>query len=198
MGRKNLSKIRQKEIIISFYNVAKKIGLENTSIAKVADVMNISKGLVMHYFKTKDDILKALNEFILERHINVLLENNYGKVDTYDKLNLFIEDLFSRKWNTYFDDSVFYSFYALIYRNEDINTDFKKYLESIHDVLRLKLCEAKNNGVIFNENIDEITEIIFALIDGAYYYLGTFKLDGEDYKKQVNIYIKYTMKLLTS
>ena len=56
VGRKNIAEQRRKEILKAFYKVAKKIGLENTSIAKVADEMTISNGLVMHYFKTRDEI----------------------------------------------------------------------------------------------------------------------------------------------
>jgi hypothetical protein len=38
MGRKSLKPLRQKAIIKAFYKVAKKEGLENASIAKVAPV----------------------------------------------------------------------------------------------------------------------------------------------------------------
>lgn len=197
MGRKSLSEVRRKEIIKAFYTVAKDIGLENTSIAKVADFMGISNGLVMHYFKTKDDILKVLNEFILERHLKIVANQEFGEMDSELKLKQFIETLFSRNWNKYFDDGVFYSCYALIYRNPDFNQCFKRYLESLHGVLKGKLNEAFENNLISNDNIDELTEIIFALVDGAYYYLGTFQNTGADYEKQVGIYIKYTMKLLS-
>ncbi len=197
MGRKSLGNIRRKEIVKAFYAIAKEIGLENTSIAKVARKMNISNGLVMHYFKTKDELLKGLNEFILEQHLNIVASKEYGSMDSEKKLRHFIETLFSRKWNKYFDDGVFYSCYALIYRNEDFNKSFKDYLESLHGVLRQKLHEAHAHGLILNKNIDEVTEVIFALVDGAYYYLGTFQQSGPDYDKQVAIYIKYTTQLLS-
>lgn len=196
MGRKNLSGIRQKEIIKSFYRVAKKIGLENTSIAKVADDMNISNGLVMHYFRTKDELLIGLNDYILERHLNIVSSYEYGAMDSQENLRKFIESLFSRKWNKYFDDGVFYSCYALIYRKQDFNESFKLYLEALHRVLEKKLAEAYTHHVIRNENINEVTEIIFALVDGAYYYLGMFDQKEESYQKQVNLYIKYAINLL--
>ncbi|MDG3584107.1 TetR family transcriptional regulator [Galbibacter pacificus] len=196
MGRKNLTDKRRKEIIKSFYKVAKKIGLENASIAKVADEMGISNGLVMHYFKTRDDLLIGLNEYILERHLNIVSSKEFGEINSEERLISFIESLFSRKWNRYFDDGVFYSCYALVYRKSDFKISFKRYLESLHEVLRSKLYEARENNVIANTDIEEATEIIFALIDGGYYYLGLFKEEETAYKKQVQLYVSYAMQLL--
>jgi AcrR family transcriptional regulator len=196
LGRKNLGEIRREEIIKSFYRVAKKIGLENTSIAKVAEEMGISNGLVMHYFKTRDELLIGLNEYLLERHLSIVSSREYGVMDSTDNLKKFLESLFSRKWNRYFDDGVFYSCYALVYRKPEFKIGFKRYLDSLHKVLNEKLHEAHNNGLITNDRIGEATEIIFALIDGGYYYLGLFEGKGELYSKQVDLYVGYAMNLL--
>ncbi|WP_299252294.1 TetR family transcriptional regulator [uncultured Aquimarina sp.] len=196
MGRKNLSEIRQKEIIIAFYTVAKQIGLENTSIAKVAEEMGISKGLVMHYFETKESLLVALRDYILEKYLSFIDSEKLQSIDSKEKLEEFIMILFSRKWNDYVDDGVFYSFYAQIYRNKDFSKSFKSFLETLHDVLKNKLLDAQQNGIIENTNINELTEIIFALIDGAYYYLGTFTEDRKEYERQVAIYMNHVRQLI--
>ncbi|TSE10516.1 TetR family transcriptional regulator [Aquimarina algiphila] len=196
MGRKNLSEIRQKEIIIAFYTVAKKIGLENTSIAKVAEEMGISKGLVMHYFATKESLLVALKDYILEKYLSFIDSEKLKSIDSKEKLEEFIMLLFSRKWNDYVDDGLFYSFYAQVYRNKDFNKSFKSFLETLHNVLKNRLLDARNNGIIVNTNIDELTEIIFALIDGAYYYLGTFTDNRKEYEKQVTIYMNHVKQLI--
>lgn len=195
MGRKRLTDVRQKEIIKSFYRVAKKIGLENTSIAKVADEIGISNGLVMHYFKTRDDLLMGLNDYILERHLNIITSRENGSIDSWERLESLVENLFSRKWNRYFDDGVFYSCYALIYRKRNFNESFRRYLEALHEVLLDKLKEARANGVISNDNLEELTEIIFALVDGAYYYLGMFTAKEKAYEKQVDIYVRHALSL---
>ena len=56
MGRKSLKETRQKEIVKAFYSVAKREGLEKTSIAKVAENMKINPSLVIHYFKSKQEL----------------------------------------------------------------------------------------------------------------------------------------------
>jgi len=195
MGRKKLGPTRRLEIIESFYRVAKENGLENASIAKVADVMGISNGLVMHYFNTKDELLIGLNEYILKQHLNVITDNNSGAIETRQDLEELIRSLFSRKWNQYFDDGVFYSCYALIYRNKTFNDSFKQYLLQLHNVLKEKLKQALDNRVINNTNIDGLTEIIFALIDGSYYYLGMFDPSDKIHKNQQEIYINHCLGL---
>lgn len=195
MGRKNLSLTRRLEIIKSFYTVAKTHGLENASIAKVADEMGISNGLVMHYFNTKDELLIGLNEYILEQHVQVFKANNSDDITTKEELESLIKNLFSRKWNQYFDDGVFYSCYALIYRNDAFNKSFKAYLLSLHEVLQLKLEQAKDHKVIYNTNLNELTEIIFALVDGSYYYMGMFNPDDPSHEQQELIYVQHCLGL---
>lgn len=69
-------------------------------------------------------------------------------------------------------------------------------METLHDVLKDRLLDARNNGIIVNTNISELTEIIFALIDGAYYYLGTFYKHRKEYEKQVAIYMNHVKQLI--
>lgn len=195
MGRKNLNAIRKKEIIVSFYKVAKKIGLENASLAKIADETNISKSLIIHYFQSRESLLIGLNEFMLEQHLYIVSDKNL-KIDSKENLEKLIHSLFSRSWNSYFDDGVFYSCYALIYRMKEFNESFKKYLEELHIILEKQLMEAKANNLIKNDNIKEVTEIMYALIDGAYYYLGLFEEEDKKYKNKLALYQKYALELL--
>lgn len=196
MGRKHLGEIRRREIIEAFYEVAKQVGLENSSIAKVGQYMGISNGLVMHYFKTKDDLIFGLNEFILDQHLEIF-EKNSPVITSKQNLEITIRELFSRKWNQYFDDGVFYSCYALIYRKKEFNESFKQYLVNLHDALYENLQQAKQDGIITNDNIAELTEILFALIDGSYYYMGMFEEKDEKYQKQLDIYINHCLGLFT-
>lgn len=196
MGRRDLSIQRRKEIIIAFYEVAKQIGLENTSIDKVAGQMNVSKGLVLHYFKNREELLIGLNEYILEQHLRVMSPQSRTLIKSEDQLNNYIEQLFSRKWNSYFDDGVFYSCYAMVYRNRTFKISFKAYLEELHKALFLILSEAQQHKVINIKNIAETTEIIFALVDGAYYYLGMFEESEDLYNQKITLFLNHTKKIL--
>ncbi len=184
MGRKSLKEIRQKEIVKAFYKVAKNEGLENASIAKVAKLLEINPSLIIHYFKNKDELMIALIDYILERYHGIYKFE--AEVISKDRLIEQIDLLFSRKWNRLFDDSVFYSCYALTYRNKKIKTRFKE----LHVVLRMYLAEtlegAVKNNVITIENSKETAELIYLLVEGAYYYCGIID-DTEETDRQLEL-----------
>jgi AcrR family transcriptional regulator len=69
MGRKHLGKVGRRKVIESFYEVAKQVGLENSSIAKVGQYMGISNSLIMYYFNTRYDLIFRLKEFILDQYL---------------------------------------------------------------------------------------------------------------------------------
>lgn len=170
MGRKSLKETRQKEIVTAFYKVAKKEGIENASIAKVADVLDVNLSLVMHYFKTKDDLLHALVEFNLEKYLSIYSVR--GNVDSKEKVLQIIDNLFSRKWHRLFDDGVYYSCYSFIYRNKRFKNEFKELHDSLHQNFVVTLKDANEAGVIHIENFEQTAKLVFSIVDGAYYYLG--------------------------
>ena len=121
MGRKSLKQTRQQEIVKVFYKVAKKEGYENTSIAKIAKVMDINPSLIIHYFETKEELTYSLIDYILERYLLIYTIKNKDGVKLSD-LETTIEMLFSKKWNLLFDDGLFYTFYALAFREKKIKS----------------------------------------------------------------------------
>lgn len=186
MGRRSLKEIRQKEIVIAFYKVAKKVGIENASIAKVADLLDINPSLVMHYFKTKDDLLQALVDFNLEKYLSIYSVS--GKVDSKEKLMEIIENLFSRKWHRLFDDGVYYSCYSFIYRNRRFKKEFRELHDSLHENFVVTLKDATEAGVIKVENYEQTSKLIFSIVDGAYYYLGM--IEDEQEMERISIWYK--------
>lgn len=171
MGRISLKDKRQKEIILAFYAVAKKTGLENASIAKVADTMDINPSLIVHYFKSKEALLEGLVKFILEQYQDIYEINGTQYTKARD-LHVLINNLFSRKWNKLFDDGVFFSCYAMTYRDKKLRQAFRVLHDSLRKMLVTALRRAAANGVINARNEKETAIIIFALLEGAYYYLG--------------------------
>ena len=124
MKEKKIKKVGQEEIIQAFYEVAKSEGLENASMIKVAKSLEVDPNLILNYFNTREELLARLITFNLERYYKIF-KNGSENMNDLDDLIQLIDDLFSRKWHELFDDSVFYSCYALAYRNEKIKKSFK-------------------------------------------------------------------------
>ncbi|PQB08972.1 hypothetical protein BST83_01065 [Polaribacter filamentus] len=196
MGRSNLTNQRQKEITIAFYEVAKKVGLENASIAKVADKMGISKGLIMHYFATKESLIFALYEQILERYLNFVVAEKYLNIASKKELVVYISSLFSREWNLYIDDGVFYSFYALIYQNDQVSALYSEFLKTLRNGIATILQNCKDKNIIYNSDVLQSSNILYAMIDGAYFQLGAHINNKETYNKEAELFINHALGLL--
>ena len=194
MGRKSLIQVRQKTIIKAFYKVARKEGLENASIAKVALVLQVNPSLVIHYFKTKQDLIHGLIEYMLERY-RVIYNPKNGTGNPRERLKKVILDLFSRKWDKLFDDGVFYSGYSLIFRDKTI----KKHYKNMHDHLRAMLAstlkEANDKGVLKVEDPEKTADLIFVLVEGSYWCLCMVSGKSE-YERRMEIYQKTALTIL--
>jgi AcrR family transcriptional regulator len=195
MGRKSLKAPRQKEIIKAFYKVAKKEGLENASIAKTAESIGINPSLVMHYFKTKEHLVYGLIEYILDKYL--LIYNIPAEYSAYpDKALLkVIDNIFSSKWNTLFDDSVSYSCYSLAFRDKIIKEKYKNLLDALRHRLEVLILDCRDMGVLDVEDPAVVADIIFVLVDGAYYYLSLVS-DKQEYQRRLMQYRKQAVTCL--
>lgn len=170
MGRKSLKETRRLEIIKVFYQVAKKEGYENTSIAKIAKVMDINPSLIIHYFETKEGLTYELIDHILDRYLLIYTIKNKGKAKL-DDLQATIEMLFSKKWNLLFDDGLFYTFYALAFREKKIKLKYKLILDALRNGLALMIEQCNEQDITHVESPQVTADFIFVLVDGAYFYL---------------------------
>jgi AcrR family transcriptional regulator len=170
MGRKSLKETRQQEIIKIFYKVAKKQGYENTSIAKIAKVMDINPSLIIHYFATKEDLTYALIDHILDRYLLIYTIKHHEQATLAD-LQRTIEMLFSKKWNVLFDDGLFYTFYALGFREKKIAAKYKVILDSLRAGLATMIEQCNAGGLTAIADPQTTADFIFVLVDGAYFYL---------------------------
>lgn len=170
MGRKSLKETRQQEIIKVFYKVAKKEGYENTSIAKIAKVMDINPSLIIHYFETKEELTYSLIEYILERYLLIYTIKNKDGATLAD-LKKTVEMLFSKKWNLLFDDGLFYTFYALAFREKEIKAKYKTILDSLRLALATMIEQCNSKKLIKVTDPQNTADLIFVLVDGAYFYL---------------------------
>lgn len=195
MGRKSLKTPRQKEIIKAFYKLAKKEGLENASIAKTAALLDMNPSLVVHYFQTKEALVYGLIEYILDKWLLIYKIPQEYAGDPKKALLQVIDNIFSHKWNTLFDDSVSYSCYALAFRDKTIKEKFKKLLDTLRQNLQQLIIDCKNQGILAVKDPVLTADLIFVLVDGAYYYLCLVS-DKEEYQRKLEQYKKQALSLL--
>ncbi|TCD01352.1 TetR family transcriptional regulator [Pedobacter psychroterrae] len=194
MGRKSLKGTRQLEIIKVFYKVAKKEGYENTSIAKIAKVMDINPSLIIHYFETKEDLTYGLIDYILERYLLIYTIKQKDGI-TLEDLHHTIETLFSKKWNLLFDDGLFYTFYALAFREKRIKEKYKTILDSLRQGLAALIVQCNEKKLIAVKDPQITADHIFVLVDGAYFYL-SLENDNKAYTERLEYYKNQAFQIL--
>ena len=184
MGRKSLKAPRQRQIIQAFYKLAKKEGLENASIAKTAAMIDINPSLVMHYFETRESLIYGLIEYILDKYLLIYKLPEEYQGNPKRSLLKVIDNIFSRRWNILFDDSVSYSCYSLAFRNKTIKEKYKKLLDTLRQNLEQLIIECKQKAILSVKDPARTADIIFVLVDGAYYYL-CLVTDKEEYQRKL-------------
>jgi AcrR family transcriptional regulator len=195
MGRKSLKEPRQKEIIKAFYKLAKKEGLENASIAKTAELIGINPSLIMHYFQTKEYLIYGLVEYILDKYL-LIFKVPVNRDDTPLEILLkVIDNIFSNKWNTLFDDGVSYSCYSLAFRDKVIRDKYKLLLDALRCRLQELIIACTEEGSIDVQDTAMAADIIFVLVDGAYYYL-SLTSDKKEYASKLLQYKNNAIGLL--
>lgn len=186
MGRKSIKDLRQLEIVEIFYKVAREEGYENTSIAKIAKVMAVNPSLILHYFTTKEELTYGLIDYILERYLLIFTIENKEKIALSDLLHT-IEMLFSKEWNLLFDDGLFYTFYALAFREKAIREKYKTILDSLRQALASMIEQCNEAGFIDIPDNQTAADLIFVLVDGAYFYL-SLENDQKIYQQRLIYY----------
>ncbi len=195
MGRKSLKDVRQKEIIEVFYNLAKKEGLENTSIAKIAKEMGVNPSLIIHYFDTREDLTYGLIDYILDKYQLIYHTGKANALDSRETLLKILDNIFSKKWNSLFDDSLFYSCYALTFRDEQCREMYKQLRDSLEASLCAYIEQCVEDGFSRVKNPALVAESIFILVDGAYFYLSLVS-DKQEYERKRQRYKEQATAML--
>lgn len=194
MGRKSLKSERQKEIIEAFYKVAQREGLENASLVKVAKEIDVNSSLISHYFGSKEDLIFGLINYILEKYKFIYTSASDGEKGE-NRLGKLIDNLFSKKWGELIDDGVFYSCFTLVFRDEKIKAAYKELHDHLRALLTQVIEESNKKGETNIENPKEAVDLIFVLVEGAYYYLSLYEINEEYYGK-LNLYRQTAFDLL--
>lgn len=178
-----------------FYNLARKEGLENTSIAKIAKEMGVNPSLIIHYFDTREDLTYGLIDYILDKYQLIYHTGKANALDSRESLLRILDNIFSKKWNSLFDDSLFYSCYALTFRDEQCREMYKQLRDSLETSLCAYIEQCKNDGFSRVEDPALVAESIFILVDGAYFYLSLVS-DKKEYERKRQRYKEQALAML--
>jgi AcrR family transcriptional regulator len=166
MGRKSIAEERKEEILTHYRQVILDEGFENASIAKIAAHMNTQPSLIMHYFKTKENLIFHLTAKFLDEYITSLFTRLKKETD----LNLRLEqllDFISQK--EHFPADMAKMFYLIKYMaltNNEIRIQLIETLSRYRQHVLLFLKDLYDNNIILNSEFETVADLLIIIIQG--------------------------------
>jgi len=171
MGRpKDKSETRKKEILDNFYTVLAEEGLEGASIAKVAGRMGINPSLVIHYFSTKEEMVVALVDRVLEMYEQTFIPQLSGIEDPQDRMEAAADTFFGSDWAQLVDHGVFYACYSLSFRNQRVRQSLQRMYSRLRELLMAEMGDLMEKGVIIKADPGLLADLVISLLEGYDFY----------------------------
>lgn len=169
---KDKAQTRKKEILENFYAVLAAEGLEGASIAKIAARMGIHPSLVIHYFSTKEEMIVALVDYMLDMYEETFLPTLEGIEDAEKRLEATIDAIFGVDWARLVDSGVFYACYSLSFRNRRVKESFRKMYSRLGELLQGEIGDLMDKGIIVKADPGKLADLIISLLEGYDFYRG--------------------------
>ena len=170
MGRKSKSTIRRREIMESCYQVIARKGLEGATLKQIGKEMGVSPSLLMHYFASKEELILALVDYMVER-----MDRTYHRAikqtdSAKERLTLYIDKNFDFEIPQSVEDKVFYGSFYLALSDERIRARFRRMYEHDHQMIVGLIKDYMEETGIENLDPDLLAIQLISTIEGFYLY----------------------------
>ena len=172
MGRKSISDIRKPEILEHVYEVVRTEGLQGTTLSKIADRMGVNSSLLIHYFKTKDDIMVALTDTIIEKYLAYFNKNSQriNKLkDPKIRLNTLLDLMFDPEWDKVVEANVFYACFYLSFKNKKVKKRIAGLYLNFKKELAKEIREHYLEGSTGEDNSEKAAVALISMLEGYGY-----------------------------
>jgi len=198
LSKTDKTDLKRNEIVESFYGLVIKDGLENASMAKIANVIGIPSSLIFHYFKNKQELIYSLIDYALEICEGEcklpLKEKKSGKGNFEDYIDFLLKNLSaSNKEATL----VYFACRNLAFRDEVAFEKFRIHEEISIQRTESDLLEFIARGEIIHENPIVGAGYLCAIFNGIEFLAdfadGTQMLEQmkQEHKRKILEYFKY-------
>jgi AcrR family transcriptional regulator len=190
MGRNSISEIRKPEILRHFYEVLTEEGLEGASLQKVAEHMGVNKGLLLHYFNTKNELVEALVKDMTE-----IYEKTYEPLlakitDHEERMNAILDALFDVNWGKHIERRAYYACFYLGFGNTEIKNQFRDMFVRLKKYLTGQFKIFARAGIIKVEDPEKLAISVISLAEGLAFYQTIMGTDSK--VKDVAVTLKQT------
>jgi len=187
------AEIRKPEILETFYQVLIEEGFEGTSIGKIAKRMHIHPSLIIHYFKTKENMTIELVDLLIQKYeAPEYLQFDHIE-DPEQRFQSMIDTIFSFEWSRTIDPGLHFGFYYLSFRNTKIREAYEEMIQRFRDYLMHELELYRREGIVKVNNTKMAADTIVTLMEGLEFH-AQFLSEGQTFEN----YSNYTKHLVIS
>jgi TetR/AcrR family transcriptional repressor of bet genes len=166
-GQKKSEQERIDAILAAAYQIAVAEGLEAVTARRVATAAGISPGLVFFHFQSKDTLLQALLNVLLDGTLDALTDPGLAELAPWDRLDRMVRGELERLREYHSGVELLFGFYFA--RRDDhfrprIEASFGRYLEAFLPVCREAVAENGSSGAVSG---DDLAATVVALVQGA-------------------------------
>lgn len=195
MGRKNRSKERKKEILKACYDVFAENGFEKITFAKVAERLNVTNPLIVHYFGTKENMILEMVEYMHRDQDRIISEMVEDIENPEDRMNVIFDYYLGESFEKNFDDVVYYGCFYLSLKNSKIREKFNKIIEQFDLIIYREIKRYLDIRGKTHIDPDMIAFMLDALVEGMD-FLCAMKASGKNRNERAQQVKKVLWKLL--
>lgn len=181
---KQLKDIRKAEIMEHFYKVVNQHGFSGVTLAKVAKSIGMNPSLLLHYYKSKEEMIVGFAEFIIRKYEDFYLGPLEALTDPKKRLEYLVDTLLveRRDIDALVSDRAFYECYALSITHSDVKERFQHFYDRFHRALKKEVVALKKNGIIKAENAELVSGFLIVMHEGKDFY-GNMTTDESSYTR---------------
>lgn len=195
MRKNQKGEIRKAEILETYYQVLLEEGFEGTSIGKIAKRMNIHPSLIIHYFKTKENMTTELVNLLIEKYEAPEFLQFDHIDDQEQRFRALIDTVFSFEWSRTIDPGLHFGFYYLSFRNPKIRQAYETMIQRFRDYLEGELEYYQQAGIIKTNNAKSAAGVIVTLMEGLEFH-AQFLANGQPFETFANYAKQLVLSML--
>lgn len=182
MRKNQKAELRKPEILENYYQVLIEEGFEGTSIGKIAKRMHIHPSLIIHYFKTKENMTIELVDLLIEKYEAPEFLKFKHIQDLEQRFQALIDTVFSFEWSRTIDPGLHFGFYYLSFRNPKIREAYEAMIQRFRDYLVRELELYQKAGIVKANDLKKAADIMVTLMEGLEFH-AQFLSEGQPFKK---------------
>jgi AcrR family transcriptional regulator len=154
----------------SCYKVIARKGLEGATLKQIGGEMGVSPSLLMHYFASKEEMILALVDYMVEKMDRTYHRAVKQRDSAEERLSLYIDKNFNFEIPQSVEDKVFYGSFYLALSDERVRTRFRRMYEHDHKMIVGLIKDYMEESGIENLNPDLLAIQLISTIEGFYLY----------------------------